>query len=697
MALARDINKDDDDFKVSLSECNEAIADWYSTSSEHIERGRNYLTFLYVDQWDLNIKQARLAVSKPCMQFNKLTTILRSILGEQRTNSPALTVRGVGKHVTQQDIDIRDGLLRQIQYDSDADIAFQVARKHAMEVGWGAGRVIKEYEPNSVKQRLRILPIMDFQAAFFDAMAQLPDKTDGNFSGVYTAVERKKFSKLYPKIENPESVAPDGTYFISQWSQIDYIVMAEIYVKKWFKRKIVQLSDGKEMSREEADEVLAKQAEAMTAANNDLMYGGFEPLEIAVEVEVDDYKIKHVKFIGNAILEETDWEGKILPIVYCQGDATVIDGETIPLPFIQDAIDDQKLINYLGSELAYAVVRARKETIIGTPDNFKGFEDEWRNSDQVQGALRYNHDKNAGAPQFITPPVFNNSMLELYQNTENDLRQVVGFFDEARGDETNATSGKAINARQTASKKPVNVYEDNGNRFMRTMGKIILEMIPYVYDTEREVTIRTQDNQVKTAMINQQRGYRMSEAGEIEPNIVNDMKFGSYDIEVRVDGSYDAQMIASLDMLIRLATINPKIADLIPDLMAENSGLKNTPQLMKRLRTLLPPDILAEEEGRPKPPPPPPNPMLELQNKKIEVESQNVEVNKMKVMQSARDMQSKERIAALNTRAAEVRAEAEIINAHSKKDEAILNHATDLHASKKNEPQVTYKKRRKVS
>ncbi|MHB1222411.1 MAG: portal protein, partial [Gammaproteobacteria bacterium] len=166
MAAVREL--DNDDKKVTLAECNDAITSWYDVSSEHIERGRNYLTFLYVDQWDLNVKSAREAVGKPCMQFNKVTTMVRSVLGEQRLNSPTLTVRGVGSKATQQDVDVRDGLLRQIQYESDADIAYQVARKHAMEVGWGGGRVIAEYIPGTFLQRLRVIPIMDFQAGFWD-------------------------------------------------------------------------------------------------------------------------------------------------------------------------------------------------------------------------------------------------------------------------------------------------------------------------------------------------------------------------------------------------------------------------------------------------------------------------------------------------------------------------------------------------
>ncbi len=152
-----------------LNESVQKVNDWYSYYNEHIERARNFLTFLYVDQWDMNVRQAREAVNKPTMEFNKLTSIIRGILGEFRNNSPALTVRGVGKKTEQSAIDLREGLIRHIHYESDADIAYQIAGRHGLECGWGSARVVAEYEgPDSFLQVLRIKPIMDFQSAFFD-------------------------------------------------------------------------------------------------------------------------------------------------------------------------------------------------------------------------------------------------------------------------------------------------------------------------------------------------------------------------------------------------------------------------------------------------------------------------------------------------------------------------------------------------
>lgn len=682
---------DDDSDEAILKEYVDSVNSWYSYFNEHIERARNYLTFLYVDQWDVNIRQARESLSRPTMEFNKVTSVIRAILGEARNNSPALTVRGVGKEVNQKTVDIYEGLIAQIHYESDADIVYQLAAKHALECGWGAARVVSEYEgPDTFKQVLRIKGIMDFQAAFWDPCAQESNKSDGDFCGVYTVMSKEKFKKIYPGVQNPQDVSGLTNNYYVRWNTRDTVMIAEIYCKKYYSKKIVQLSDGKELDEKDAKKVLDMQEKFMEQ-NPDWELFGFQPLEIENERDVRDYKIKHIKFVQNKILEETDYPGKILPIPYFEGDSTVIDGEQIPLPYIQDAIDTQKLINYIGSEIAYSVLRSRKETVIGTPDNFAGFEDDWINPDRVQGYLEFNYDRQGGKPEFIDPPVFNAAFMSAYNNSTQDLMQVLGRYEESRGQASNAISGKAINARQQAANNPVNLYNDNNQRGIKQIGKILLEMIPFIYDTERTVMVLGRDGKSKAVDVNQQKGFKMLPDGGVDANMENDLTVGKYDIEVRVDGSFDAQMAEAMDILIRLCQVNPQISTLIPDLIAEVSGLENTPRLVERLRTLVPQAIIAKEDGLPPPPPPPPpppDPMIEIQKQGLmltaqknaadaQAKNRQLGINEQKVMIDA------QKAGAQNT-ATLAKASAEVHRSNVDKDIAILNHATALRDSHNN-------------
>jgi len=681
-------NEDDIEEPTLLDASIQKVEEWYSKFNEHIERARNFLTFLYVDQWDLNIRQARELINKPTMEFNKLTAIVRGILGEYRENSPTLTVRGVGTKVKQQTVDIYEGLIRHIEYESDADIAYQIAGRHGLECGWGAARVVSEYEsPTSFNQVLRIKPIMDFQSAFWDPTATDANKADGDYCGVYSVLSLDKFKKYYGKIcPNPQGVSGlTGNYYV-QWNTRDTVMICEMYLKEYFEENIVQLSDDKEMTAKEAKEVLDKQ-EQYLAQNPDAELMGFEPLSIANERVSRDYKMKHIIFVQNKILEETEYPGRILPIPYFEGDSTVIDGEQIPIPYIQDAIDTQKLMNYIGSEIAYGILRSRKETIMATADMIAGHEDDWLNPGQVQGWLEYNFDRTAGKPEFINPPAFNDSFMTAYNNCNRDLMQILGRFEESRGEETNAVSGKAINARKTASNKPVNLYDSNNQRGIKQIGKICLDMIPHIYDNKRDIMVMGKDRKSKSVAINQPNGFEMNPGGDIEERVDNDLTNGKYDIEIRVDGSFDAQQSQAMDVMIRLAQVNPAIGNLIPDLLAENSGLKNTPQMVERLRTLVPPPIIAKEDGMPPPPPPqqPPNPeiMVQMGRNKIDEDKNKIAMAELDVKKNQQYLDEQKimqeaNATNVNAHVGLTKAAAEVDKVATQKNIAILKHADTM-------------------
>lgn len=665
---------------------------WYRFYADHIERARNFLTFLYVDQWDVDTRQMRQSLFKPVLQFNKLTPVIRGILGEQRNNSPALTVRG-GDKTKQSDVDLREMIIRQVHYNSDSDIVYQIASKHALECGWGAARVTIEYEKGNTFDRcLYIRPITDFQAAFWDPCAQLGDKSDGDFCGVYIVMSKDHFKKIYPHIENPQSAPSSGTNYYLRWTGREDILVCEIYYKDYYNKTIYELSDGKVVDKKELDEIMQRQENFMLINDmNDVL--DFEPIEVINERSIKDYKIKHVKFIQNQILEETDWPGSILPIVYFEGDSTVIDGERIPLPYIQDGIDQQKLINYIGSETAYAILRARKETVIGTPEMFNGFEEEWQDSGKVQGALRYNLDKGE-KPQFINPPVLNEALINLHQVFIQDLNQSLGRFEESRGENSNAISGRAINARQRAANNPVNLYNDNWQRGIEQIGKILLDLIPHVYDRNRTIIGMGKDNVSMPIEINRPGKFVFNFDGEgIDREIENDMSIGEYDVEIRVDGSYDAQRAEAMGILIDLARVNPAISNLIPDLLAENSGLENTQKLIERFKTLLPPDILAKEEGKPLPPPPPPDPLmefkkkeLELKDKQIAIENRKADLQQQEILSKQQDMVLQEQKLMLESEqlgldhaVSFAKANAEIEKAEIDRDTARIRHRSNIH------------------
>lgn len=661
------------------------VESWFTYFNEHIFRARNFLTFLYVDQWEPQIRNERNAIAKPTLIFNKIVPIIRAILGEQRNNTPSLAVRDISTHlkVPQEMIDTLTDHIREIFNYSDADVVFQIAFKQMLECGWGTCRVVTKYENNeSFNQIICIEPVVDFQTAFWDPVAQAPDKSDGDFCGVYTIMSKDHFKRKYPNVPNPESLMGYNMTYYLPWNNNEAVVVCEIYKKEYFKKKIVELSNGMTLPEKEAKEFLDLQEDAYK--DNELLdMIGMAKVEKVREREVDDYKICHYKFVQNAILEKTDYPGKILPIPYGDGDYTIIDGRKIPLPYVQDAIDVQKMINYVASEIAYAMLRSRKETVLATESNLRGYEQAWRNPDQVQGALMYNPDETTGQPpQFIKPPVVSAEIMEVHNNIVQDLQQILGRYEEARGAQSNAISGVAISKRRQASNLPVNIYTDNLARLMKSVGRIILDLYPHIYDAEnRNVIVRGTDNKTRQVTLNKVRGYVFRGVdSEPEPIIENDVSQGYFDIDVRVDGTFDEQKQAAFDFFLGISQANPAVFNLVADLLAETSGLENAQKLVERFKTLVPANILAQEEGKPLPPPPPqaPPPQLILELQKVELQKQaNVNKAKQMVLDEQKIMLEASK-AGLDHQVSLTKAAAEVQKANIDKDVALLNHANAM-------------------
>lgn len=680
------VREDDDELLRDLVKKVEA---WYTFFSEHIMRARNFQTFMYVDQWDPQTRQMRENASKPVLQANKLTPIMRAIVGSQRKNTPAVDVRDITTNfqVPQQVVDIKNDFLREIFYRSDADIVFQSVFRQLVECGWGCPRVKIEYEGETFNQTVRIEPITDFQAAFWDPLAQEWDKSDGDYCGVHQIMSKDTFKRLHPDIEAPASMTGGSSDYFLPWNDGEAIVICEIYLKEYFTKTIVQLNNGKTLPEKDAKELIKLQEQALEE-NPDLAMMGMQPFEIVNKRTVRDYKIKHYKFIQNKILECTDWPGKLLPIPYAEGDSTIIDGRRVPLPFMQDAVDMQKFYNYVISEIAYAILRSRREQVMAPAEVIEGYEDEWRNPDQVQGVLTYNTGSKGEKPEFINPPAFPQQLQEIAQYATQDLQQLTGRYEEARGQESNAQSGIAIAKRQEASNLPVNLYEDNLARVIKQTAKIILDIMPSIIDNERNIMVRGADNKSRVVKVNQRKGFNYNPVtDEYTDYIHNDMTKGEFDVEVRVDGSFDQQKAAALDFLIRLSAINPAIANLIPDLIAENSGLENSQKLIERLKTLLPPQILAQEEGKPMPPPPPPpppDPRIVAAQMKAQTDMQANQLKQQELAQQQTEMMLNAQLKGLDYKANYTKVIGEIQKSQNAVKQAEIEHAATVHSNASN-------------
>ena len=98
------------------------------------------------DQWPAEAVKARKEDGRPCMTFNRVPSSLRQITNDQRQNTPSIKVHPVDSGADKETALIIQGVVRHIEYESNADTAYDTAVNNAAACGRGFFRLVTEYE-----------------------------------------------------------------------------------------------------------------------------------------------------------------------------------------------------------------------------------------------------------------------------------------------------------------------------------------------------------------------------------------------------------------------------------------------------------------------------------------------------------------------------------------------------------------------
>jgi hypothetical protein len=620
---------------------------WEGYFNENSTRGKDDMNFVLRDQWTAVERSEFNRLFKPAMTFNKLYDTTKKVVGEQRKNKPDLIVRSLTGKATQKEIDLRADLVRTISYQSQNDLVYQTAFKQALLMGWGAFEIDLEYEnARSFDQVIRFNIVPDATRTSFDPTAMKPHKGDGNFCARQYVYTKEEFFATYPWVVNPVSYSDPRSLLDFQWETRNTIVVCKYSRKEWFPVKLYLLSNGMTVTEDEWDDMQPDIKKLHEVADSAQAVGDIirqDIPKIVGERKSKDFKIRQYLMTQNQIIEFTDWPSKYLPIIFVDGDSNFIQGMQYTRSFIHEAKDAQRFINYVGSEVAAEIKNRRREQWIGTPDNILGYEQMWRNPELQNGILIARPDPKTGAlPQKMSPWELSQSLLLHYQRGTQDIKEILGFS-ETEALQGRDISGKARRERKLEGSMSAYVYFDNLNQAIEQGGRVVLDLLPVVAgERERHMIVSKPDGRTESIILNQQ----------TKNGVENTLAPGDYDIEIDTGPSFAVQKSEALEFFSETISKNPQVFPLIADLWASQLDLQQMPTIKDRLKNLVPPEILAKEEGKP-PPPQQPNPQammmqMEMKNKMAKVENdqkqteikmQELELEKAKIMMDAQKLQ----------------------------------------------------------
>lgn len=581
----------------------ERFTDCESAESTLRSRAVEDFRFIWVAgcQWDNNF--GRLRGKRPKYEFNKLRQAVKQVINDMRMNTPSIKVRA-SEDGDVKLAEIRQGLIRNIEAQSRADDAYDWGGMYAVSCGFGVWRVQTAYtNDDSFDQEIRIKRVHNPFSVRFDPSATELDRSDARFAFVEDSVPRAEFKRRWPKAE---IVSFDSTMTSNcrDWYRDKEVRVAEYWQRVPVTREILLLSDGRVVDAEDFDE----EAAAQPPVGPDGAPVS-EPISVEQRRKIESHKITMEIVSGQETLEGPfDWPGRYIPLVPVWGDIVHVDGRDEWYGMGRMAHDAQVLYNFERSNFAEVIANQPKSPFMYTAKQIEGYEREWKDLavDNAPG-LPYNPDPAAPGlkPQREPPPQLSPGYMAALQLSSEDLKSTTGIFDASLGQRSNETSGKAIMARQREGDVANFDYQDNITRAILYTGIIVNDLIPHIYDSQRQIRILGEDGAEEYIEVNKP----VWDAEREEWMTVNDLRQGKYDVTITTGPSYTTQRMETLDAMMQLAQSNG------PDGMLARYGVlkaMDTPgmdEVREAYRSLLVQQrLLPPGEDDQPPPPPQPNP-----------------------------------------------------------------------------------------
>lgn len=596
--------------------------DWRFNKDQYHE----FTSFVMGSQWTEDESKLFIDYKKIPLSFNKLAPLVNHLLGEQRMNTPNLQVVP-SESVPVETAAVREALIKDISLNSHAKRVYQNAFQQAAIGGFGAYLIETEYEAsrgtNAFNQRICYRETKDPTWCYWDVSAQSPCKTDGMRAGIRTRMSRKMFASEFGKnIEKQigsEANYDEGSATGWIFSNDREITVIDDYMREYKNVTIYQLSNGRVVDGKQLKVLGRWEVDGV-----EMLVDNGEVVEIANERDVPQYRIIHRRCAGDFILEENDFPSEQLPVVFVDQNSYIDkSGKQICRPFIKDARDAQRYINYLGTQSAYLMRVTRYDQYLVSKANVKSPDTQqiWKDPATAQGGLIYDESPNGNVPQQLQPPDLSPALLTQYQRAMLDIESCTGMYGTQMGNQGNEISGKAIDARTKRGNYNTFVPFDSLNRAIAVGGEIVNEMIPHVYDSERLMMLYMPDRGIQPVAINRERDAYGTE-------IENDMRTGHYTIRLLPGPSFEGQKQENLESIQAVLQADPGIFRLVADLYVDNLPMANNIEFRNRLRTIVPPEIIeAGKTGKPIQQKPPEIPI------EVQIKMQELQLKHMQVMQ----------------------------------------------------------------
>ncbi len=541
--------------------------------------GDEDMRYVIGDPWPTEEKRMRKESGRPCLSLDELSQYINQRINDVRQNKRAIKLSPAGEGADDKTAELRADIIRTIERKGGLQ-AYITGYENAIQRGFGFWGVGKRYvSEESFEQELFIRRFPNPKAVYIDPDAKEAACGDMRYAYVVEDIPKKQFKQRFPGAATKDFPSE----MINQyplWIKDETIQLCEAWKMKVKPSKLFLL-------RNPADNqllhIFKRELPKEASIESDwIIFPSGLRFEILKERDSERREIIKQLVNGIEILEQTEWEGKYIPIIPVFGSEYWVDtgagSKRVLHSLVRKAEAAAMLHNYIATAKIEAIGQVLKAPYIGFEGTIEGHEEEWKWAnrkpltmllvkpilDPTGTALLPPPQRNQWEPQIQGYEIVDESAKRSIQNAMGMYNASVGRQD------TQAKSGVAIEKLDVQSDQGNYHYIDHFDEAIIQTGRILDNMIPKVYDTPRDLLISKADETQAAVRVNEP----VTENGV---QTVHSTTRGRYEATISVGPSYQSQrQLASdfVDLLVQNLGTLPIQPEVKPKLLAMSITLK---------------------------------------------------------------------------------------------------------------------------
>jgi len=562
-------------------------------------------------QWPTRLAQDRDTARKPVLTINRVRQHCLQITNDEKQNKPGVTVRPTGAGASFKAAKAMQMVVDHIEYISNAEAAYDWGTEMQVKRGIGYWRVVTDYaDDESFDQEIFIRRIENPKSVYLDPDIKEADGSDAYFGFVFDDVPLDRFKLEYPKhadlVDRAKAIkgrrlgrgrlTSGGDGFDSEWMTENHIRVAEYYRRIDEPDELILLVD------DQGEESVVRKS----VIPSDILALAIEEMEERGEFvrrrPIKRPRIEWYKIAGDEVIEKTDWPGIYIPIVRVIGEETKIDGVIDRKGHVRALKDAQRMYNYNTSAATEFGALQTKTPWIVAIESVEGFEQFWRDANTANRAyLPFRSVDDEGVvryppPTRPAPPAASEVFTLGMATADREMMMASGQYEANFGQQGNEKSGVAINERQRQGDNATYHYIDNQAVAIRFTGRILIDLIPKIYDTERVMQIKADDGTEQRVEIKPQQDEALREV-ETPPEVEGEdpgvillfnPNVGKYMVQSDIGPAYATRRQEAFNALTALVGTNPDMMTMFGDLYFRTADFAMADEMADRAAKMVP-------------------------------------------------------------------------------------------------------------